>query len=123
MTEADVVRIHTETFLGSLRKQQYDVLAALYSDDYMLIRPDGTVLSKKAVLSDLQEGGLTFREIELDDVKVRIHGDSALLTGESRTVTARAGKEAKAHFRFVAVYAERDGKIELIHFQSVNLPQ
>jgi ketosteroid isomerase-like protein len=123
MTEADVVRIHTETFLGSLKKQQYDVLAALYSDDYMLIRPDGTVLSKKAVLSDLQEGGLTFREIELDDVKVRIHGDSALLTGESRTVTARAGKEAKTRFRFVAVYAERDGKIELIHFQSVNLPQ
>ena len=122
MTEADVVRTHTETFLGSLKKQQYDVLAALYSDDYMLIRPDGTVLSRKEVLSDLKEGGLTFREIELDDVTVRIHGDFALLTGESRTVTSRADKDARAHFRFVAVYAARDGKLQLIHFQSVNLP-
>jgi hypothetical protein len=121
MTESEVIRIHTETFNRALKEQRYHELEGLYSDDYMLVRPDGSVLSKSEVLRDLREGGLTFHEIELFDVKVRIYGETAVLTGESRAVTSRAGKEAKSHSRLVAVYVARNRKLQLVHFQSVGL--
>src|SRR6266403_2387819 len=92
-----------------------------YSDDYMLVRPDGAALSKQEVLKDLQIGGLEFKEVEIADVMVRIHGDAAILTGVSRTVTSRQAKETASHFRLVAVYvADRSGP-RLVHFQSVSL--
>jgi len=121
MTEAEVLRTHVDFFNGALKSRDWDQLAAIYSDDYMLVRPDGSVLSKEEVLADLRIGGLAFKAIEIADVKVRIHGDAAILTGVSRTVTSRQAKETASHFRLVAVYvADRRGP-RLVHFQSVSL--
>ena len=121
MTEAEVLRTHVDLFNGALKSRDWDELAAIYSDDYMLVRPDGSVLSREAVLKDLRVGGLEFKEIEIADVKVRIHGDTAILTAASRTVTSRQGKEAKSHIRLVAVYVADQSRPRLVHFQSVSL--
>jgi hypothetical protein len=121
MTEAEVLKTHVDLFNGSLTSRNWDQLAAVYSDDYMLVRPDGSVLSKEEVLKDLRFGGLAIKAIEIADVKVRIHGDAAILTATSRTVTSRQGEEAKAHIRLAAVYVADQGRPRLIHFQSVLL--
>ena len=122
MTEAEVVRTHVDRFNGALKRRNWDELAAIYSDDYMLVRPDGSMLSKQEVLDDLQVGGLEFKEIEIAEVKVRIHGDTGILTATSRTVTSRQGQESKSNIRLVAVYAAEQGRLRLVHFQSVLLP-
>jgi len=121
MTQAEVLRTHVDFFNGALKNRDWDELAAIYSDDYMLVRPDGSVLSKEEVLRDLRIGGLTFKAIEIADVKVRIHGETAILTAASRTVTSRDGKEAKSHIRLVAVYVTDQSRLRLAHFQSVLL--
>ena len=121
MTEAEVLRTHVDLFNGALKGRDWDQLAAIYSDDYMLVRPDGSALSKQEVLADLRIGGLAFKAIEIADVKVRIHGDTAILTAESRTVTSRQGREAKSHIRLVAVYVTDQSRPRLVHFQSVFL--
>src|SRR5258708_36634859 len=95
MTEAEVLRTHVDLFNGALKSRDWDQLATIYSDDYILVRADGSVLSKEEVLKDLRIGGLEFKEIEVADVKVRIHEDTAILTATSRTTTSRHGKEAK----------------------------
>ena len=122
MTEAEVLRTHVDLFNGALKSRDWDQLAAIYSDDYMLVRPDGSVLSKQEVMRDLQVGGLEFKNIEIADTKVRIHGDTAILTAASHTVTSRQGKEAKSHIRLVAVYVTDQSRPRLVHFQSVLLP-
>ena len=122
MTEAEVLRTHVDLFNGALKSRDWDQLAAIYSDDYMLVRPDGSVLSKQEVLKDLQVGGLEFKNIEIADTKVRIHGDTAILTAVSRTVTSRQAKETTSHFRLVAIYAAERDRPRLVHFQSVLLP-
>src|SRR5580700_4670704 len=122
MTEAEVLRTHVDLFNGALKSRDWDQLAAIYSDDYMLIRPDGSVLSKQEVMRDLQVGGLEFKNIEIADTKVRIHGDTAILTAESRTVTYRQAEATTSHFRLVAVYVGEQGGPRLVHFQSVLLP-
>ena len=88
----------------------------------MLVSPDGSVLSKEQVLRDLNAGGLIFYSIELTHALVRIHGKTALVTGESRTVTSRENKRTTTHFRFIAVYVDHESTLQLTHFQSVTLP-
>jgi len=121
MTAEQVFQLHSEGFYRALKQQDYGALERLYSDEYMLVRPDGSVLNKQQVLRDLREQGLTFHSIDLKDPLVRVVGSAAILTAESRTVTSRNDQESKAHFRFVAVYAQEGEAIRLVHFQSTTL--
>jgi hypothetical protein len=121
MTAEEVLRVHREIFYRSLLDQTYEALADLYANDYMLVRSDGAVLNKESVLRDLKIGGLTFTSIELVDEDVRIYGETAILTGESRTVARRDGKQLVSRFRLVAVYASQTEAIRLVHFQSTAL--
>jgi hypothetical protein len=122
MTEAEVLRFHAEVFNGALKSQNYAALEDVYSDDYMLVRPDGSVLNKQQVLADLRNG-LAFQSIEFWDGKVRVYGTAGVLTGESTAVSSRNGTEAHSHFRLVAFYAYEGESIRLVHFQSTNLPK
>ena len=122
MTEAEVLRIHTNCFYGALKSQDFVALEGLYSDRYMLVRPDGSILNKQQVLNDLREQGLAFQSIDLEREQVRLFGSVAILTGESRAVSSRGGNTTRAHFRLIAVYVEDDTGIRLVHFQSTNMP-
>jgi len=93
-------------------------LEGIYSEMYMLVRPDGSVLNKQQVLKDLREHGLRIHSIELEDAAVRVVGSVAILTAASKTEQSRNGQESQSHFRLVAVYAQEGGAIRLIHFQS-----
>jgi ketosteroid isomerase-like protein len=121
MTGEDVIRTHIEGFNRALTTHDLDALSAIYTDDYMLVRPDGSVLGKEDVLRDLGAGGLRFTSIELANVSVRIYEQTALLTGDSRTVTLRNGDEMSARIRLLAVYVHDGSRLRLAHFQSVSL--
>jgi hypothetical protein len=118
MTAEQVLQLHSEGFNRALTQQDHDALEGIYSEMYMLVRPDGSVLNKQQVLKDLREQGLKIHSIELDDAVVRVVGSVAILTAASRTVSSRNGKESQANFRFVAVYGQEGGAIRLVHFQS-----
>src|SRR6185312_11880595 len=92
MTESEVIAVHKDVFYKALVTQDYTALAKLYLDDYVLVRPNGSVLSRQQVLDDLRETGLQFTAIYLMNEKVRIYGTTALITGESRAEFVRGGK-------------------------------
>src|SRR5437867_12583741 len=92
-----------------------------YYDDYMLLRPDGSVLNKQEALQDLRSNGLRFHSIDPRQLVARVYGSAGVVTGESRTVTSRNGMESRAHFRFIAVYLRVGDSIRLVHFQSTTL--
>src|ERR1700757_4733371 len=122
MTRDDVVRTHTEGFNRALTTHDLGALSAIYADGYLLVRPDGSVLGKEDVLRDLKAGGLRFTSIEIANVNVRIYDQTALLTGDSRTVTSRNGNEMSARIRLFAVYVHDATRLRLAHFQSAALP-
>ena len=121
MTAEEILNIHTDTFNRALKEQDYAALEGLYAGDYMLVRPDGSVLNKQEVLQDLRSGGLRFHSIELRETDVRIYGTTAVLTAESQAVSSRNGMESRSHFRLIAVYAQHGQLINLVHFQSTSL--
>jgi ketosteroid isomerase-like protein len=49
------VRRTFDAFIAALFGGDYQTLHDLYDDDYILVRPDGTVLVKKDILNDLKE--------------------------------------------------------------------
>lgn len=122
MTKEEILQFHRDEFYGALKGRNLGRLAEIYSDDYMLVRPDGQVVDKSAILADFASSDLRFEEIELWDEQVRIRGGVAVLTGASRTVTTRKGARSSSRFRLIAVYTDAGDGIKLIHFQSTTLP-
>jgi len=118
MTAEQVLQLHSEGFNRALTEQDYGALEGIYSEMYMLVRPDGSVLNKQQVLKDLREQGLRIYSIELEDAVVRVVGSVAILTAASKTVSSRNGKESRAHVRLVAVYGQEGSAIRLVYFQS-----
>ena len=121
MTVAEILSIHTDIFNRALKEQDYATLEGLYAGDYMLVRPDGSVLNKQEVLQDLRSGGLRFHSIELSQTEVRMYGSTAVLTAESQAVSSRNGIESRFHFRLIGVYVQQGQSIKLVHFQSTFL--
>jgi hypothetical protein len=121
MTAEDILSIHKDTFNRALMEQDYIALEGLYADDYMLVRPDGSVLNKQEVLRDLRSDGLRFPSIEIDQTEVRMYGSTAVLTAESKTVSSRRGMESRSHSRLIAVYVQQGQSIKLVHLQSTVL--
>jgi ketosteroid isomerase-like protein len=121
MTAEEILSIHTDIFNRALKEQDYAALEGLYAGDYMLVRPDGSVLNKQEVLQDLRGGGLRFHSIELAQTEVRMYGSTAVLTAECQAVSSRQGAESRSHFRLTAVYVQQAQSIKLVHFQSTFL--
>ena len=123
MTAEEVSRVHHEDFYGALRTNDLEKLSRIYSDDYILVRPDGSAFSKAQILDDLKVHTMIFSSIELINEKIRIFGSVGILTGDSRIITVRDGRESQSAFRLVAVYCKQNDRIELVHFQSSPLRQ
>jgi len=122
ITKEEVSRAHREDFYGALKNNDLEKLSQIYSDDYMLVRPDGSAFSKAQILDDLRAHSMSFESIELTNEEIRIYGSLGILTGDSTTMTVRDGKRSKTEFRLVAVYCRQNARIELVHFQSSPLP-
>lgn len=122
ITTGEVSRAHREDFYRALRTNELERLSQIYSDDYILVRTDGSTFSKTQILDDLKAHAMTFPSIELTSERIRIYGSVGILTGDSSITTVRDGKESKANFGLVAVYCKQNNRIELVHFQSSPLP-
>jgi len=122
MTPEDVSRVHREDFYGALRKNDLDKLSQIYSDDYTLVRPDGSAFTKAQILDDLKAHAMSFSSIELTNEKIRIYGPVGVLTGDSKISAVRDGRESTSAFRLVAVYHQQGDRVQLVHFQSSPLP-
>jgi ketosteroid isomerase-like protein len=121
MTAQDVLQVHQDVFYGALLSCDLDSLATLYSDDYTLVRSDGSSLNKNQVLRDLREGGLAFTSIMSCIEDVRLLGAVALVIGESHVIALRDGVAMSLQFRLVAVYRTIGGDLRLSYFQSTDL--
>src|SRR5246500_97714 len=58
-------------------------LDRLYADDFIGVGPSGTVRTKPQVITDFMSGTLKFQSITIDDVQIRVYGNTAVETGRS----------------------------------------
>ena len=77
VTAADVA-FHQAILAGDGKKFE-----ALTDPGFIFTRPDGQQLNQKTLVDDLSSGQLRFSKLENSKVVVSIHGDTAIVRGES----------------------------------------
>ena len=111
-----------DTAWNQLRLQgDAKALAPLLADDWLLTHSDGRVQHKADYLHELATRQRRNTRIDNEDVQVRQHGDTAVITGTSVQAAISDGKPWEGRFRFTRVWLLRDGQWQMLASHSSRL--
>jgi hypothetical protein len=83
----------------------------IIAPDWRSTGPDGRVTDRATVLADVFERRVhRIRRVEIEDVRVRVFGDAAVVTGRTRGAGEVAGAPYDVVIRFTDTFIRRDGR-------------
>jgi uncharacterized protein (TIGR02246 family) len=100
-----------------------DALDKLWADDLEVTVPKMPVMSKSEVLGFARSGRMKFQRYQTSDVKVRVYGDAAVVSGRLQRTRTLNGKTLDDDWRFLKVYVRRDGRWLVVAFQASDAAQ
>jgi ketosteroid isomerase-like protein len=90
----------------------------LLADDYLGISANGTLETKADELAKRRSGSLHITVLDLSDIKVRIYGDTAVVTSKAELVGKNADRDISGRYRYTRVYSNRAGQWRIVSFEA-----
>jgi len=113
-SDAAQVRALDFKLTEAYKQRKFDLLASLLDDDFVITFEDGNVYGKTGYISFSATSTINVDVAEMTDVKVRMHRNTAILTG----LYHEKGKDKDGpydfHDRFTDVWMKSGGKWRLI---------
>ena len=104
--EQEVLRLADAWTAAELRGDTA-FLETLLADDFIGIGPLGFMLSKQEWLARHRSGDLKYEAFSLDEVKVRVYNDAAILIGRQVQNAAYRGNPIQGQFRTTLVFVQQ----------------
>jgi len=89
-------------------------LDRLWADDLVVTVPDMPVMDKSESLAFIRSGKMKFQRYQTSDLRTRVYGDAAVVTGQLERVRDSANKEFEDDWRFTKVYVRRNGRWQVV---------
>ena len=113
-SDATKVRALEVKLMDCYKTRQIDLLASLLDDDFVITFEDGSVYSKTGYISYSATPSVRVDLVEMTDFKIRMHGNTAVLTGAYHERGEDKGKAYEYRDRFTDVWMKKSGKWLLI---------
>jgi ketosteroid isomerase-like protein len=111
--EQTIMRIEQEMLAAAL-KGDASAAERYMADAYVFTGPDGSVEGKAQSVADLKSGDLKLESASLDEAKVNVHGDTAIVTYSSNDKGTYKGKDISGKTRWTDVFVRRNGRWQLV---------
>lgn len=98
-----------QVFAEAILKNDVEALGRVVTDDWVIIDPNGEIIDRTRFFEVIKSGALTHDRMESEDFRVRIYGDSAVVTGITSTKGKFMGQEFSTRERATDVFVKRDG--------------
>jgi ketosteroid isomerase-like protein len=92
-------------------------LDSILADDWVGINPRGDVESKAQQAKTLKDGSVDFEAIDPEEVKVRVYGDAAVVTGRYHVKLTSNGQKIDDLVRTTEVFVKQGGKWRCVSTQ------
>jgi ketosteroid isomerase-like protein len=87
---------------------------SLLTNDFIITVEDGATYSKPGYIAHCSDPNVKVAVAEISDVKARMHGNAAVITGSYHEKGTNKGEAYELHDRFTDVWQENGGKWQLI---------
>lgn len=109
--------------IQAMLKADAQELNQILAEDLTYTHSSGQVDSKSQLVESLKSGERKYQMIEPRDVKVRLYGEAAVVTGRAKLKTVSKGQESTFQVQFTDVYAKKKGRWQMVAWQSSRLPE
>ena len=113
-SDADKVQELEFTLMNAYKDRHVEVFASLLDDDFVSTFEDGSTYSKTGYLSFSVTSSSHVNIVEMSDLKTRLHGHTAIVTGWYHEKGENKGEKYDYRDRFTDVWMKKDGKWLLI---------
>jgi ketosteroid isomerase-like protein len=96
-------------------------LEALIADDLIYTHSSARLDTKRSLIDNMTSGSTVYTAVEPSDVKAQDLGDTVVLTGIAQIKVTANGNPLAFGVRFTDVYAKRDGRWQMVTWQSTKL--
>lgn len=113
-SDAATVRALEMKWTESYKDRNIEILSSLLSDDFVITIEDGSLYSKAGYISHSADTTVHVEVAELSDLKVRIHGEMAIVTGAYHERGQSAGKRYEYRDRLTDTWMKAGGKWQVV---------
>lgn len=100
--------------LDCYKRHEVEVFASVLDDDFVITFEDGSTYSKTGYLAYSTSASTLVETVEIPEMKIRLHGDTAVVTGVYHEKGIDRQKSYDYHDRFTDVWMKKAGKWRLI---------
>lgn len=93
-------------------------MAKLLADDYIGISANGTVATRSETLDARRAGTVRIQSLDITDLKVRVYGDTAVVTSKAALVGENGQSDISGNYRYTRVYTRRLGRWRIVSFEA-----
>ena len=101
-------------FAEAIVNNDLESIRRLVADDWIIIDPNGEIVDRTRFFEVIKSGVLTHNMMESKDSRVRVYGDSAVVTAVTRTKGKFMGHDFSTQERATDVLAKRDGRWQCV---------
>lgn len=95
-----------------------DALERLSADDLVVTVPGMPPMTKSEAFAVVRSGRMKFQSYRTSDVRIRIYGNAAVVTGRLQRARTIGDRKAEDDWRFTKVYVRKSGDWRVVAFHA-----
>jgi len=93
------------------------------SESFFMIGSSGETENKAQFIADLTSPEIKIEPYTVDEFKIRIYGNTALINGATNMHGVEGGKPFTTHYRFTDTYVKEGGAWRIVNVQTTRIKQ
>jgi ketosteroid isomerase-like protein len=108
--------------MTAMAQKDISTLNELIADDLIYTHSSARLDTKQSLIGNMESGSTVYTSVVPSDVKAQDLGDTVVLTGSCKISVNAGGRANSFGVRFTDVYARRNGKWQMVTWQSTRTP-
>ena len=101
-------------FTQAILKNDAEAIGRFLADDWIIIDPDGGIVDKVRFLGVVKSGALIHERMDSEEIRVRVYGDSAVVTALTATKGNFMGHDFTNEERATDVFVKINGRWQCV---------
>jgi ketosteroid isomerase-like protein len=113
MMQEELLKLENE-FTQAVANNDAAAIDGFLADDWIIIEPDGGIIDKAHFLGVIESGALSHEKMESTDVRVRVYGNTAVVTGLTTSKGKFMGQEFTSCERATDIFVQQNDRWQCV---------
>ena len=114
--EEELLKLEDE-FARAVAGNDVDALDGLLANDWIIVEPDGSIIDKARFLGVIRSGALSHESMESTDLRVRLYGNTAVVTALTTTKGKFMGQDFASCERATDIFVKQTDRWQCVFAQ------